>query len=352
MSDVPRVGFCCKFETEDKVLKGSMNQASTTLKALRAMKRDAVYTKLTDLARHNIAALRKQLAWISTQPREMRLFRITSDFLPAYTVEEFGWVYRDTDMRRLVEDGLRGISDVSEANGIRLCTHPGQFTTLCTQKPDVLENSIVDLNYHAYLAECMGFGASWHNQGFAINIHANNRLDPGLEQMKSTIKNRLSLTLRNLLTIENDEFGCSLDQMLDAELYHVVPIVLDIHHHWVQSGGEYIQPNDPRIEKIKLSWMGVRPLGHFSTSSEELLEGACSITQPDFMLLSGQGHKPSKLRAHSYGCWNQGSNDWALSHLVWTDLEVEAKGKQIASRQLYERARQIGAVVGTTEVAY
>lgn len=342
MSDAPRVGFCCKFETEDKALKASMNQASTTLKALRAMSKKDAYDKLAGLARHNIAALRKQLAWITTQPEEMRLFRITSDFLPAYTVEEFAWVYRDKDMRDLVEHGLAGICDLAASNKIRLCTHPGQFTTLCTQKSDVLENSIVDLNYHAYLAECMGFGANWHTQGFAINIHANNRLDPGLEQMKSTIKNRLSLTLRNLLTIENDEFGCSLDSMLAAELYHVVPIVLDIHHHWIQSGGEYIQPNDPRIDKIKLSWMGIRPLGHFSTSSEELLKGACSLTQPDFKLLKEDGLKPSKLRAHSYGCWNEASNNWALSHLVWTDLEVEAKGKQIASRQLFERAKAKG----------
>lgn len=320
-----------------------MNQASTTLKALRAMKRDQSYEKLSGLVRHNIAALRKQLAWLSTQPEEMRMFRITSDFLPAYTVEEFGWIYRDKDVRDLVEHGLSGICDLAGASGIRLCTHPGQFTTLCSQRPDVVDNSIIDLNYHAYLAECMGFGANWHTQGFAINIHANSNLDPDLVQMKSTIKNRLSLTLRNLLTIENDEFGCSLDEMLAAQLYHVVPIVLDIHHHWVESGGEYIQPDDPRIDKIKLSWCGVRPLGHFSTSSEELLEGACSLTQPDFTSLSAEGHKPSKLRAHSYGCWNQGSNDWALSHLVWTDLEVEAKGKQVASRQLYERAKILGS---------
>jgi UV DNA damage repair endonuclease len=328
-----------------------MNQASTTLTALRKMKRDDQYAKLYGLVQHNIETLMRQLKWISEQPREMRLFRITSDFLPAYTVEDFAWVYRDLDTRKLIEGGLAPVRAFADTNGIRLCTHPGQFTTLCTQKPEVLANSIVDLNYHAYVAESMGYGESWHSGGFAINIHANNNLDPGLVQLKDTIKNKLSLTLRNLLTIENDEFGCSLDEMIAAQLYHVVPIVLDIHHHWVESGGEYIQPNDPRIDWIKLSWMGVRPLGHFSTSSEELLKGACSVGQPDFKLLSEAGHKPSKLRAHSYGCWNQGSNDWALSHLVWTDLEVEAKGKQIASRQLYERARSLGTFVEAPTLA-
>lgn len=344
MNNPPRVGFCCKFETDDKVLAKSMNQSSTTLKALRAMTAQESFDKLQGIVTHNIAVLNRQLAWIATQPEEMRLFRITSDFLPAYTVDEFQWIYKRADMRQLIEDGLKVIRPYADLHKIRLCTHPGQFTTLCTQKPHVLANSIIDLNYHGYLAECMGYGAEWHGSGFAINIHANSNLDPGLVQIKDTIKNKLSLTVRNLLTVENDEFGCSLDEMIAAELYHTVPIVLDIHHHWVESGGEYIQPDDARIDKIKLSWMGVRPLSHFSTSSEELLEGACSLTQPDFIALGAAGHKPSKLRAHSYGCWNEGSNDWALSHLVWTDIEVEAKGKQVASRQLYERAKQTGLV--------
>jgi UV DNA damage repair endonuclease len=344
MDITPHIGFCCKYQTDDKDTARSMNQASTTLTSLRKMKRQEVYDKLAGLARHNIDTLFRQLNWIATQPKETRMFRITSDFLPAYVTDDFAWVYRDKDMRELVEKGLAPVRAFADANNIRLCTHPGQFTTLCSQKPDVVDRSIEDLNYHAYLAEIMGFGDTWHSSGFAINIHANNNLDPGLERLKDTIKNRLSLTLRNLLTIENDEFGCSVDEMIAAELYHRVAMVLDIHHHWIESGGQYIQPDDPRIHWFKHSWCGVRPLGHFSTSSEELLEGACSLTQPNYTLLNSAGHKPSKLRAHSFGCWNQGSNDWALGHLSWTDLEVEAKGKQLASRQLYDRAVASGVL--------
>jgi UV DNA damage repair endonuclease len=344
MNGPPRIGFCCKFQTDDKALAKSMNQSSTTLTALRKMSRNAAYEKLVDLVRHNIVTLRKQLAWISAQPEEMRLFRITSDFLPAYTVVDFDWVYAELDMQNLIDEGLSGVRHIADANRIRLCTHPGQFTTLCSQKPDVVENSIDDLNYHAYIAESMGYGDTWHSNGFAINIHANNNLDPGLVQLKDTIANKLSPTLRNLLTIENDEFGCSVDEMISSDLHKHVALVLDIHHHWVESGGQYIEPSDSRIEFFKESWRGNRPLGHFSTSSEELLKGACSSTLPDFISLNAEGFKPSKLRAHSYGCWNSASNDWALSHLAWTDLEVEAKGKQVASRQLYERARQTGVI--------
>jgi UV DNA damage endonuclease len=328
-----------------------MNQASTTLTALRKMTPVQVSDKLTGLVQHNLDTLWRQLKWLAKQPRVLRMFRITSDFLPAYTVEEFQWYYQDQDTRKLIEGSLAPVRAFCDTNNIRLCTHPGQFTTLCSQRPDVVVNSIVDLNYHAYLAECMGYGDTYHSSGFAINIHANNNLDPLLVRLQDTITNKLSPTLRNLLTIENDEFGCSVDEMIAAGLHNTVALVLDIHHHWVESAGEYIQPTDPRIDHFKSSWRGVRPLGHFSTSSETLLNGACSMTQPDFTLLSAAGHKPSKLRAHSYGCWNEGSNDWALSHLVWTDLEVEAKGKQLASKQLFERAKASGAFAGTLVLA-
>ena len=221
-----------------------MNQASTTLTALRKQTKDEAYKKLYGLVEHNITALRNQLEWIATQPAQMRLFRITSDFLPAYTAEEFTWAY-DTDMKAMVERDLAWVRPFAEQHGIRLCTHPGQFTTLCTQKPTVLENSIEDLHYHGFVAESMGFGDTWHSNGFAINIHANNNLDPGLEQIKSTIANKLSPTLRNLITIENDEFGCSVDEMISAKLYESAALVLDIHHHWVESGASTFRPTTP-----------------------------------------------------------------------------------------------------------
>ena len=48
------------------------------------------------------------------------------------------------------------------------------------------------------------------------------------------------------------------------------------------------------------------------------------------------------LRAHSDTMWNEAVNDWVVRHLAWTDIEVEAKLKNVASLQLAERARAMG----------
>ena len=50
------------------------------------------------------------------------------------------------------------------------------------------------------------------------------------------------------------------------------------------------------------------------------------------------GHKKQKLRAHSNFYWNTAVNEWALSFNDQFDIMCEAKGKNIASFELYKHA--------------
>jgi len=60
-------------------------------------------------------------------------------------------------------------------------------------------------------------------------------------------------------------------------------------------------------------------------------------TRPDLDALLAAGYKKQKLRAHSDFAWNRACNEWALEHNSWADIMVEAKGKNLASQQLYEQ---------------
>jgi UV DNA damage repair endonuclease len=112
--------------------------------------------------------------------------------------------------------------------------------------------------------------------------------------------------------------------------------VLDIHHHWINSG-QYIDPADPRVLRVIESWRGERPALHFSTSREDILVDHDASVRPDLAELLARGFKKQKLRAHSDFCWNTAVNDWALSFSDNFDIQVEAKGKNLASQQLYEQ---------------
>jgi UV DNA damage endonuclease len=340
----PRIGFCCKWIDPDNSLdkntrllsETSMNQRGTTLTALRKLTAAEQLRRIVEITESNIATLWSQLKWLANQPSEMRLFRISSDFIPASTAVGFESIMADSSIH-VALCGLNGIREYADQHGIRLCTHPGQFTNISSDNPDVVDRAIEDLNYHGKLARYMGYGEIWHSSGFAINIHANVRQDPGLTRFQDVVLNRVSPEVRNLITLENDEFGAGVDAILKSDIGNHVALVLDIHHHWIQSQGEYIQPDDSRCLEIAQSWRGVRPLGHFSTSHEDCLVDHDPLVLPDFKALFSAGKKPGKLRAHSYLCWNTAVNDWALSHLTWVDLEVEAKGKNLASKGLYER---------------
>ena len=122
-------------------------------------------------------------------------------------------------------------------------------------------------------------------------------------------------------------------------LSDIVPTVLDIHHHWVREG-EYILPGDDRCKRVIDSWRDARPVIHYACSREDILTGHDATQAPNRQTLFESGHNKQKLRAHSDFFWNTASNDWALTFLEDFDIMCEAKGKNLASRQLYDQWKE------------
>jgi hypothetical protein len=212
--------------------------------------------------------------------------------------------------------------------------HPGQFTVLASDNPDIVNRSIDEFEYHTDMVRWMGYGKTF--QDFKINVHISGRAGP--EGIRSAYK-RLTPEARNCITIENEEMSHGLDNCLSIS--DLVPIVLDIHHHWIREG-EYIQPMDSRVLRVVDSWRGVRPTCHYSVSREDILSGHSLANRPDMALLLEQGYKKQKLRAHSDFMWNTEVNEWALSFLNTHDIMCESKGKNLASFALAKQAKGLG----------
>jgi hypothetical protein len=209
--------------------------------------------------------------------------------------------------------------------------HPGQFTVLASENDGIVERSIAEFEYHADMARMMGYGKKF--QDFKINVHISGKRGP--DGIRAAYK-RLSPEARNCITIENEENSHGLDACLTIS--DLVPIVLDIHHHWIKTG-EYISPMDTRVSNVVDSWRGVRPTMHYSVSREDYLVDHNPLCAPDYQTLLEDGYKKQKLRAHSDFYWNTATNDWALSFLETHDIMCESKGKNIASLALYNRAK-------------
>jgi UV DNA damage endonuclease len=333
-----RIGFCCKWlddpsETANMKINArnrELNTGSTTVAWLNRQTHVVAEQKLYDLSIGNIETVRKLIERVSTLDPALKMMRIGSDILPVYTEASWRYFYQDTAFRQELAQRFAAVGDLARANNVRLSYHPGQFCVLASDRPDVVERSIEEFEYHVDMARWMGYGTSWHDHGFKINVHISGRQGP--EGIVAAL-NRLTPEARNLITIENDENSWGLDASLELEKH--LALVLDIHHHWVKTG-EYISADDDRVKRVHDSWRGTRPILHYSVSREDLLTTHSSSTKPEMAVLLQEGYKKQKLRAHSDFYWNNAVNDWALSFWDNFDIQCESKSKNLASTKLYE----------------
>ena len=331
-----RIGFACKWIDGPSQIDGikqddpakKYNTSTTTVAWLNRQSRDVAEQKLWDLMVGNIEATRLLVERVGTLEPALRMVRISSDILPVYTHASYADYWRKPDVISYAETAFKRVGDIARDRNVRLSMHPGQFTVLASDNPGIVERSIEEFEYHADMARWMGYGRNF--QDFKINVHISGKQGP--EGIRRAYK-RLSPEARNCITIENEENSWGLDDCLTIS--DIVPIVLDIHHHWIREG-EYISPSDPRVKRVVDSWRGVRPTCHYSVSREDILVGHDQFTAPIHAQLLLDGYKKQKLRAHSNFYWNQAVNDWALGFLETHDIMCESKAKNLASHALYK----------------
>lgn len=332
---IKRVGFACKWIDRPDQVDGlkpkddakQYNTGGTTLTWLQRQSREVAEQKLWDVIQSNTAAVYKLVERVGTLDERLRMVRLSSDILPVYTHSSWSYFYQLQDVRNYVEKAFARVGEQARLQNVRLSFHPGQFCVLASDNPDIVQNSIEEFEYHTSMANWMGYGQKF--QDFKINVHIAGRA--GCEGFRSAY-NRLSSESKNCITIENEEMKYGLDDCL--AISDLVPIVLDIHHHWVREG-EYISPQDDRVKRVVDSWRGTRPTCHYSVSREDALVAHSSQVSPNYQQLMESGLKRSHLRAHSDFYWNHEVNQWAAQFNDQFDIMCESKAKNLASIDFY-----------------
>ena len=338
-----RIGFACKWIDGPSQINGfkqkdtakQYNTGTTTITWLNRQTRAAAEEKLWQLMQNNIESCYRLVKKVGELPDELRMVRLSSDILPAYTEPNWSYFWRQADVRSFAGRGFAKVGQVARDLNVRLSFHPGQFCVLASDNDDIVTRSVEEFEYHVDMARYMGYGKEWHDHGFKINVHIAGRRGPaGIVAALS----RLSPEARNLITIENEENKYGIDECLT--LGYDVAIVLDVHHHWVREG-QYISSSDERIQRIKDSWRGVRPAMHYSISREDVIPGYDPTIMPDMPILLECGFKRQQLRAHSNFMWNRAVNQYVAEFRKDFDIMVESKAKNLASLALYNELNGI-----------
>jgi UV DNA damage repair endonuclease len=344
-NNIKRIGFCCKYMDSDqtqkpkvlKELQQKYTDRSTTVAWLNRQTRAVAEERMLDIITHNMQAAYNLVDYVGDLVPERRMVRLSSSLVPMATEPSWRYIIEDSTNAKLLEEGFAKIGEVARAKDVRLSFHPGQFTVLASETPDIVERSIDEFEYHVNMARWMGFGKEF--QDFKINVHISGR--KGWQGIVDILP-RLSPEARNTITIENDEMCHGLDASLMLKDH--LALVMDIHHHWIRDE-EYIQPDDDRVKMVIDSWRGVRPAMHYSYSRDEWLDQSSTINNDNrhsdlqhLPILLETGGKKQKLRAHSDYYPNEKANNWAISFWDKFDIQCEAKAKNLASEQLWQQA--------------
>ncbi len=144
---IPKIGFACKWIDHPDQVNGinakddakQYNTGSTTVAWLNRQTTEVAEQKLWDLMVGNIESTRKLVERVSTLDENCRMVRLSSDILPVYTQSVWSRFWRLSDVRAYCEREFRSVGDLARKNNVRLSFHPGQFTVLASDTPDIVK---------------------------------------------------------------------------------------------------------------------------------------------------------------------------------------------------------------------
>ena len=106
-----RIGFACKYMHPDQTqpkkvleeIQRPLNEKSTTITWLNNQTRDVAEQRLWDIMEHNGAAALRLIEYVGGLPNELRMVRLGSNQLPAYTQHDWSYFWRKPDVRQRAE---------------------------------------------------------------------------------------------------------------------------------------------------------------------------------------------------------------------------------------------------------
>ena len=261
---------------------------------------------------------------------DVRMFRMATGIAPYASHPEL------TSFRSQPQECASELAELggrAAALGIRLSTHPGQYTVLNSEDEKVQENAIAELEVQAEIFDAMGLPNEsvvvLHVGGKGGGPTAIDRFLAGFE--------RLSDGARARLAIENDDRSFSVNDVVQIASGIGIPVVWDALHHRCYDP-EHI-PDREALDLALSTWPpGIVPKVHFSSPRTTIETRSKKVGRRKV-----RHYSASPMRAHA-DLIDPMAFEWFLRHVVGTrevDVMLEAKGKDVAlltlRRQLAER---------------
>ncbi|TFG13710.1 UV DNA damage repair endonuclease UvsE [Candidatus Thorarchaeota archaeon] len=210
--------------------------------------------RFKETVRHNLACLGRILQW--NIENGIYFFRITSDLVPfaSHPICSVDW-------QSVFSEEFARIGRFLTDNRIRVSMHPGQYTVLNSNRVDVVQRSILELEYHADVLDLINQGTDAKIVLHVGGVYGDK--PKAIDRFVQTYQN-LSDSIQCRLIIENDERSYTVQDCHTIYESTGIPIVVDnLHHEANNSGESFISAFDI----VKETWRtkdGV-PIIHYSS---------------------------------------------------------------------------------------
>lgn len=292
-----RLGLCCLFAAQP------IRFRTTTVTYTKKLPCSGRLARLSALCLANAQALRAAVAYCGSH--HIGCFRVNSQFWPVKTHPDVAYEIDDLPDAREIRSVLSGCRKMARELDVRLTFHPDQFVLLSSPRADVVENSILELEYQAEAAALIGADV--------INIHAGGGYGDkaaALERMARVV-GRLKAPVRSRLTVENDDRVYTPADLLPFCRRNGVPLVYDVHHH-------------------------------------RCLPDGLSVAQATAAAIKTWDREPLFHISSPRAGWRAANPSWHHDHIDMDDfpvewrrldvtVEVEAKAKELAVERLYKK---------------
>lgn len=289
------LSLCCKFHTEKIPFK------VYTLTNIKTLSREKAREKIYEVVLNNIKSL--QLSFDFCHKSGIRGFRIASDIIPHHTnLLDLDIITRE-DL-----DFFREKLQKLDSKNLILSMHPGQFVNMGSPTEDVIVSSVKEIKEHFFIANALGFGD--------INFHLGGTYGDKNSAMDRFIKNMNRYFTKEELqkiTLENDEFNYSIEEVVSVCKILGISAVFDIHHQRVYNN-KFGLTHDKLEEQFlhaRETWTGKKwQRLHISSPKHGFENIKDSRAHADYIDIN---HLPKFL--------------WNYNDLI---IDVEAKNKELA----------------------
>lgn len=245
--------------------------------------------KLRELIKYNLESLSEIIDY--NIEHDIKMFRISSSLIPfgSLPINVIDWQEEFKELIQTIKEKLKD-------NEIRFSVHPGQYTVLNSLDSIVVDNAILELEYHVKVLE--SFGGTRENKMILHIGGVYGDKESAMERFINVANNRLSPSIRNHLVLENDERSYTAEEVFWIAKQTGLPMVFDNLHHAINPSFDLL--NDQAIiKKVNKTWSiedgkqkihysqqdpGKRPGGHSQTINLELFKEFNKSLEVDIML--------------------------------------------------------------------